>query len=136
MPSRKAINRIAPRVPPVKYFSVLYGTALMIGTEPGPHGDDLGRKWTMLNKAGRIVPAQDMAARYFLFGEAGCEQIGAQSAAKLAAELGGSLEILITGETWRQPARSKPSVRVEPKAASRKSALRPRASRRKLRPGS
>ncbi|MEO7724655.1 MAG: hypothetical protein ABIU29_08220, partial [Chthoniobacterales bacterium] len=129
MPPPKAFNRIAPRVPPVKYFSTLFGTALMIGTEPGPHGDDLGRKWTMLNKAGRVVPAQDMAARYFLFGDAGCEQIGAHSAANLAAELGGLLEILITGETWRQPARSKPSVRVETKAASRKPALRPRASR-------
>lgn len=135
MPPRKQTNRLAPRVPPVKYFSILYGTALMIGTEPGPHGDDLGRKWTMLNKAGRILPAQDMAARYFLFGEAGCEQIGAHSAATLAAELGGSLEMLITGENWRRPARSRPSVRLETKAATRKPA-RPQATRRKLRPGS
>ena len=91
MPSRKPINRIAPRVPPVKYFSILHGAVLMVGTEPGPSGDDSGRKWTMINKTGQILPAQNMAARYFLFGESGCEQVGAKLAAKMAVQFGSSL---------------------------------------------
>ena len=127
MPPRKPVNRIAPRVP-VKYFAILHGAALMVGTEPGPGGDDLGRKWTLLNKNGRILPAADMAARYFLFGEAGWEQIGAKAAAKLAAELGGSLEMLVTGETWR--ATPRPKLRL----TARKTPLRPPKTPRKLRP--
>ncbi len=128
MPPRKHINRLAPRVPPVKYFAILHGAALMVGTDPGPGGDDFSRKWTQLNKNCRILPADDMAARYFLFGEAGCAQIGAKAAAKLAVELGGSLEMLITGETWR--ATPRPKLRVTP----RKAPLRPPAKSRKLTP--
>ena len=101
MPTRKPANRLAPRVPPVKYFSILHGAALMVGTDPGPGGDDFGRNWKQMSKSGRILPAHDMAARYFLFGEAGCEQIGAKAAGQLAAQLGGSLEMLVTGKNWR-----------------------------------
>lgn len=128
MPPRKPVNRLAPRVPPVKHFAILHGAALMIGTDPGPGGDDFSRKWSQLNKNGRIRRADDMAARYFLFGEAGCAQIGAKAAAKLAAELGGSLEMLVTGETWR--ATPPPKLRLAP----RKTPLRPPKTPRKVRP--
>ncbi|MEP6974888.1 MAG: hypothetical protein ABI897_05465 [Spartobacteria bacterium] len=100
MSTRNPTTQSAPRKPPVKYFSILHGAALMVGTHPGPRGDDLDRKWTLLDQSGRILPANDMALRYFLFGESGCEQIGAQKATEMAAKFGGSLQVLITGEAW------------------------------------
>lgn len=134
MPTRKPVNRPALRVPPVKYFAILHGTTLMVGTDPGPGGDDFSRTWSMLNKAGQILPAHDMAARYFLFGESGCAQIGAKAAAELAAQLGGSLEMLISGENW-QHAAPKPVTRdpIRPRAP-RKPSHRARKARRKLDP--
>ncbi|MDQ3545167.1 MAG: hypothetical protein M3429_01400 [Verrucomicrobiota bacterium] len=132
MPPRKPVNRIAPRVP-VKYFAILHGAALMVGTEPGPGGDDSSRKWTLLNKNGRIMPAADMAARYFLFGEGGCAQIGAKAAARMAAQLGGSLEMLITGETWRVIPKAKGHGSKPPRAV-RKSQTPARKTSRSLRP--
>ena len=126
MPARKPVNRLAPRVPPVKYFAILHGSALMVGTDPGPGGDDFGRTWTMLNKAGRILSAHGMAARYFLFGESGCEQIGAKAAAKLAVELGGSLEALVTRESWRR-SESKAAIPGRAEAFPRRKARNPRS---------
>ncbi len=135
MPPPKPANRLAYRVPPVKYFSIRHGAALMVGTNPGPGGDDFSRNWKQMNKAGRILPAHDMAARYFLFGEMGCEQIDAKSAAKMAVELGGSLEMLVTGVRW-QRSRSTPVARKGAKAGSpRKPAIGPRANRPNFRPG-
>ncbi|HEY3661717.1 MAG TPA: hypothetical protein VGL24_01025 [Chthoniobacterales bacterium] len=128
MPSRKPINRIAPRVPPVKYFSILHGAALMVGTAPGPSGDDFGRKWTMLNQAGQIMPAPNMAARYFLFGESGCEQVGAKSAAKMAAQFGSSIEALVTGEKWRPPKPKTVAPKKKPAATTRRTSVRSRKS--------
>lgn len=113
----------------MKYFSILHGAALMVGTEPGPGGDDLGRKWTLLNKNGRILPAHDMAARYFLFGESGCEQVGVKSAAKMAAQFGSSLEGLVTGETWRPIQSKTAALRKRPVISPRKPSLPTRRKR-------
>ncbi len=114
MSTAKPASRTAPRKPPVKYFSILHGSALMVGTNPGPQGDDLARKWTLLDKGGRILPGNDMALRYFLFGEAGCQQVGAKDAARMAAQFGGSLETLISGELWHRP---RPKKLVAPRKA-------------------
>ncbi len=132
MATRKPVNRLAPRVPPVKYFAILHGTALMVGTDPGPGGDDFGRRWSMLNKAG-ILPAHDMAARYFLFGESGCAQIGAKAAAQLAARLGGSLETLVSGENWRLAQSGRPRVKKSRAVSPRKTAAATRTKNPKLR---
>ncbi|MEO8044580.1 MAG: hypothetical protein ABI674_06705 [Spartobacteria bacterium] len=134
MPPRKPANRIAPRVPPVKYFAIMHGAALMVGTDPGPGGDDFGRNWKQMTIAGRIIPAHDMAARYFLFGETGCEQIGVAAAAKMAAKFGGSLETLISGEQWRRTAPRPKAFAAKKTRAARETRIPARKTRRSLRP--
>ena len=134
MPTRKPASRIAPRVPPVKYFAILHGAALMVGTDPGPGGDDFGRNWKQMNKAGRILPAHDMAARYFLFGETGCEQIGAAAAAKMATIFGGSLETLISGENWRRTTPRPKALSAKKSPAAREPRIPASKRRRSLRP--
>lgn len=103
----------------------------MAGVRPGAQGGDLSRTWKLLDKTGRLQPGNEMAARYFLFGESGCRQIGAREAARMAARFGGTLQMLITGESWR---RAEPRNAIHPKttrALLRRAASHPR---RRLRP--
>ncbi len=88
----------------------------------------------MLNKAGQILPAQNMAARNFHFGESGCEQVGAKSAANMAAQFGSCLEALITGENWRPLKPKTVAPKKQPAIATRKSSIQARKNRRNLPP--
>jgi len=79
---------------PHKYFSIADGLCLMVGVAPPGKAEPglLERKWTIINAKGSIVSGQEHAARYFLNGEIGCEEISAEEAEELAARLAGSLK--------------------------------------------
>ena len=66
----------------------------MVGTNP-TSDNDLSRRWTIITAKGDLLPGNEYAARYFINGEIGCEEISAEEAGYKAAALGGSLEAAV-----------------------------------------